>query len=186
MKIQIKDFTLMATGNAKEIMDQVEAHIRKENLLFNNIVIDGVEVYENFEEYLQERATENSEMEVITITSEELLNHFIHQFTEIQKELEEEAEELSLLFYRNLQTQENWEQVVLIVEKAYSLLQVAEDIILLQGGIENVMPFLTSENVKELGGILHLFYPALEEREVIYLADLLHFELVAFLLKLQS
>ncbi|RRD93857.1 hypothetical protein EII17_10910 [Clostridiales bacterium COT073_COT-073] len=186
MKIRIKDVQWEVMGKAKEIMAQIDDYLAKEGLLLNNLIVDKVEIYDYFETYLQENTTESSRIEVVTLTYEELVKHLFNQWNESNQRLLEEAESLSLIFYRNEQLAERWEKLVQILEKGYAMLQDAEDILFLQKKIPEQDSRITAEKIEQLSNILKLFQTGLEEKDEIYLADLLHFELATFLEKLDK
>lgn len=163
----------------KELLKIIEEHLVQNNLLLNNIEVDEVEVFEDFAQYLDQHLKEESVIKVMAITYDELLTLLK---VEVQNKVEhilQEINQLSTDFYAIENKNDSLETLYNLLEECHELIKISEDYADLEDG-----SIFDLEAVRKLSGINYLFYQAVKEKDFIYIADLLHFELISILRKL--
>lgn len=167
------------TWKAEQIWQEIEAELEKQGLLLNYIIADGEEVWENFSEYLAERQGKLQTIEVMALTLAEYTAFAAGDLAAAAKAGAEEALRLSDSFYGEQESSEDWPGLSAIFEKVsadFAAVELLHSLLQAQPGREE-QAAAVEELYSRLQADLKLFQKPLAEEDVIYIADLLHFEL---------
>lgn len=173
MRVKIRKEKLELSGNAVQIMNQIEKYLKENELLLNHIVLNGEEIYDDFAEVLSMQNTEDHELEVFAFTYEEIVEHLKNDFLFQRDELQIEAEELSNCFYALETEQEKNTSLIHLVEKVYVFCKDIDETV--SGQYEQWG--MNRDLFQSFSGILLALQQAIEENDNVYIADLLYFEL---------
>lgn len=180
MQAIIKDYKLEISG-IEQAMVEIETYLSENNLYLNYLVIDGKEVLEDFESYIQAHAKANSLLEVIALTQDEFLRILKEELTKSATQLLQEISTLAYQFYSMLEEAVLVDKLVDLLEQSYKWKESAEWLITV-----NKPNYEGMEDLNRIHQILSLFTEAVENKDSIYIADLLIFELKTWLEQFQS
>lgn len=107
------------------IIEKVNELIKDENTIFSHLVVDGVDVYENHEAYINEHLAELMKVEIVTNKATEMIwetaqsvrDYLERAIPALEKLVDESYEEFS---------QETWEGISQLIEGLQWMLQFKE------------------------------------------------------------
>lgn len=178
MRLQIKDHIIEGTST-QQLLSAAEDYIVSNGLFLNYMVVDGKEVFQEFQEYMDAYSKEQSKIEIHTLTTEEFAEAYKDELIKQIKKLEQETLELSLSFYSIERNVDGISKLVKLLESSYQLKQDAEQLQILDPMKLNA----SEEHLNQYNAIVVLFTEAIEEKDSIYIADLLYFELLKWIEK---
>lgn len=118
MKIHILDKTL-EYENHVDILDdtfkQINEMVTSSNLVFSHLIIDGVEIYDDYYDYFLDNIRNIEEVKVVTKTIKELSQEIILSTIDYLERAIPEIEILSNEFYKT-PSKESWNKLVDLVE----------------------------------------------------------------------
>lgn len=173
MKIKIRKEKLEFSGNAEQIMERIEKYLEERELFLNHISLNGEVVYDNFVETLSMHNNQEKELEVFAFTYEEIVKYLKNEFLLRGSELQKEVEDLSCCFYALETKQENNADLTCLIEKIYVFCKYIDETV--NGQYEQWG--MNQEFFQSFTKILLSLQQALEEKDNVYIADLLFFEL---------
>ncbi len=166
------------TWTAGMLWQEIEAELEAEGLLLNYLVVDGEEVWEDFEGYLKEREEQLQVIEVMALTFAEYTRFVAGEAAAASRRTAEEAKRLSDFFYGFQENKEDWEglsSLVADISAGFPALELLYSLLLGQERSDEAQALETHHAC--LQEDLQLLHKPLMEQDVIYIADLLHFEI---------
>lgn len=168
-----------STWTAEQVWREIEAELEEQGLLLNYITADGEEIWEDFPEQLKERQSRLQTLQVMALT---LAEYTAFAAGELAADAQAEAAQVLTLsdsFYAEQEKGEDWPGLSAVFEKVSATLVTAEFLhSLLQSQPDRAEQAAAIEELyHRLQTDLKLFQKPLAEEDVIYVADLLHFEL---------
>lgn len=176
MEIQINDNKLSVL-NVEQIFSQIEEYILANDLFLNYIVVDGVEVFEGFSEYITANVGSESNIDVKVLSRSEFLSEYKAQLEVQATQLLKLTEEMANSYYK---VDSNWNNTDELINHIEALIRFKED-------YEQLLIASQEEKESEIGNrnkldaILGQVSDAFESKDSIYLADIFHHELVKWL-----
>lgn len=171
MILQIGEWESEFSGSAEQIFEKINELVEERNLLLNNLIIDGVEIYDDFVTSIQSMSEEGKKIEIIAFSLEEVEGMMKKEAIKKLEGLRVDVEKLSNLFYSS--GKGSIESLVEVLERTYEIKRLASDIEVLQGEKGNLLTLLL-----ELNSTLISFQTAVEKEDSVHIADLLHHELL--------
>ena len=164
---------------AEAVWREIEAELEKQGLLLNYIVADGEEVWENFSEYLQAQQGQLQTVQVMVLTLAEYTAFAAGELASGARDQAEEAHSLSDSFYGEQEQGEDWSGLSALFGKVSAGFETIGLLLsLLQAQPERAgQAAAVTELFAKLQTDLKSFQKPLAEEDIIYIADLLHFEL---------
>lgn len=156
------------------IIEKVNELIKDENTVFSHLVVDGVDVYENHEVYINERVKEIMTVEIITQKINEMIWETAQSVRDYLRRAIPALEELVDESYEEF-SQETWEGVSQLIEGLQWILQFKEFTQEAARQPKNWDEFVESFSVCE-----EQFTPlldAIEAQDTILISDILAYEI---------
>ncbi len=113
MKVHILDKTLEYENNIDTIdtiFDEINNIVKNSSKILSYLIVDGIEVYEDFYDYFLDNIKAIEEVKVIALTYEELVNDILISAIKYIRKAQENIEELSNSFYKS-PDKESWEDL---------------------------------------------------------------------------
>ncbi|MGM8366479.1 hypothetical protein ACLIBG_13520 [Virgibacillus sp. W0181] len=104
------------------IFEKVNKLIEEKDVIFSHLIIDGVEVYENHEEYIQERMNKVMQIEIVTRSSKEMILETMRSVHEYLERAVPALKELVDQSYERF-AEETWEGIGQLSEGMQWMLQ---------------------------------------------------------------
>lgn len=150
---------------------------------FSHLVADGVEIYEEPEQYLEQHLHEITELEIIAKTEQEFVNDLLLTSEEYINRAVPEIEVLADQFYNN-PDKESWNKFGQLLEGLQWLTHLVQTIGSVDKKPENWMNYLkASSSVNEE---LKNLEDALKNNDRILIADILNYEVLPFFKELKK
>ncbi|WOV88360.1 hypothetical protein QWT69_04345 [Sporosarcina oncorhynchi] len=108
---QHKDYA--ATPTAEEVIEHINEHVT-EGFHFSHIIVDGEEVYDDHEEYLEEHLASIEQLEVIIKSEKEFMNDVLLSAEEYLIRANPEVTAVAKAF-QGVPTQDSWEQFEMLL-----------------------------------------------------------------------
>lgn len=179
--------------NTKEGLDQmlgkVETTIEKASRILGHMVIDYIEVYEDYYSYLQDNLNTIGEVQVITLTYKELVDEIISSAVVYLRGAAGQIEDLSNSFYRE-PTGEDWDKLKDLLTAISWLMSSFSSI-----DSDSRLNFVVSsyESWNEYAGTIHLFTDiladlegAIADQDNVGMADLLQYEIAPLFVEMEE
>jgi len=159
----------------QSLIEKINSELSAENQFFSHLVIDGVEVYEEHEEYILERINEVKNVEVITMTVGEFINNLLVSLNTYTNRAIPEIERLINEFYQN-PLEQSWLSL-------HQLLDGIDWIYETIKSIDNVRPEINcwDEFIKAVATFeveLPSLLEAIENKDAILIADIIQYEIL--------
>lgn len=178
MKLLLLDETY-TYNNDEESIDKMFGEILEKigetDLQFSHLVIDGEEVYENFEEYILERLNEVDTVEVVLKTVKELINETLLSTESYIKRAIPEIETIVDEFYQN-PSQQTWDKLKQLIEGIQWIAQVILSIDQFEEKLANWDEYLT--NLATLQNELPNLLEALQNQDTVLIGDIIQYEIL--------
>lgn len=113
MKVHILDKTLEYENNIDTIdtiFDEINNIVKNSSKILSYLIVDSIEVYEDFYDYFLDNIKAIEEVKVIALTYEELVNDILISAIKYIRKAQENIEELSNSFYKS-PDKESWEDL---------------------------------------------------------------------------
>lgn len=169
-----QSFQFEKQPSAEEVVEKIN-ELLADNYFFNHIIVDGVVVYDDPEQYLSDEFLKIEKLEVITRTATEFKNDILLTAEEYLKRAEPEMTLLADGFYQNPES-EHWTSFADMLDGVQWLNQIITS---LDGIAKN--PRNWDEYIK-LRSILEMQIQALEEAvengDTVLIADIIQYELI--------
>lgn len=180
LKLLGRIIRLPAKNDAESVSNLIQTELQRANLYLSAMVIDGTEIYDDYNEYLSEHWENVHEIEVKTRTLKELVQEILISAVQYLERIEPEIQLLADDFYR--EDIAAWEKLSQLIEGIQWLL----DTFMMIDKIHNLNDLLPdysawndyAQNVGELQTKVAAIAEAVKDRDSILLADLLQYELL--------
>jgi hypothetical protein len=181
MNVRILEQALEFTDHP-DVLSDITAHIEEltqsSGLVVSHWVVDGVLVYDDYEDYIRERLPKISEVEIVVKSKKQLQDELLISLDRYLKQaLPEIPGMIDRLYHGG--DQEAWGQFSQLVEGLNWIFEAVYSIVnsgLPYAGIESIHSL-----VQQLRGQVETLAQALEHKDITFLADILHYELLTTL-----
>ncbi|WP_456277633.1 hypothetical protein [Bacillus sp. AK128] len=172
----------METKNIHTIFGRINEYLNDRRIFIDHLLINGKEIYDQFEEQIEGNIQEIHEIVVVTQTKEQLISGTIQSIIDYIDEAIPEVEALVEELYIG-SSQQTWNKFSVFVEALQwiiSALNGIEELIEDNDANTFLMPNTS------LLGILSSILEAMENEDTILLADLIQYELMENLVELKD
>lgn len=173
MKIIINNEQVDVSAEADQVLDFIKQYLEENQLLLETIVLDGQVVPDEFLEFYEKNKKENSTLEVHAMSFLDAINLLKENYKEQNRKIQLETEKLSDLYYGLNKATSDTNDVVSLIEKIYLFFQDLEESV----GVNQDLWGVDLEFIKRFPSVVSEIYLAMEEKDLVYIADLLHFEM---------
>lgn len=104
----------MKNKSLDELFNEIDRKVTNTPYTVSHLLIDGVEVFDDFYTYIEERMDDIEQIEVGVRTFAEFINDLLSSMHQYLERATPELEKLSELFYQRDET--SWEQLQLLIE----------------------------------------------------------------------
>jgi hypothetical protein len=184
MNIRVQD-KVLEFKNDPEIIEQlfesINDLIQKDNLLFSHLIIDGEEIYNNFDKYIIENIESIKTIEVIVISIAEMVKESIASTKQYAENAIPIINKLAEEFYQK-PNENTWPQLTDLFEGIQWIIQSITQINLIESANDIVRDYnIWDEYVQEVSKLNDII-PELENvivnKDNILIGDILLFEVV--------
>lgn len=186
MNLKFMDEVLTIENNFEalnEALTKCNERLEDSDYVFSHFLIDGTEMYDDVEGYLQEHLNSVNEIELILRTKAEMINDIMLSAESYLTNAIPEIHQLVDEFYSN-PTEESWGKFGQLIEGMQWLVQMVATIDSLEHKISNWNDYLT--NVATLEQELQTLLDAMENADYVLIADIIQYELIPSLTNLQA
>lgn len=173
-------------GSIEECINKISQVLELSQFVFSHLEIDGVEVYEDFQDYLIARVTDILVIKVRVRTYKQLLNETVLSLEQYLIRMIPETLELANQFYQG-PVQESWSKLEQVLEGLQWVLQAIYPIYTLRG---NELPYKNSLEYSVISTNLsekfHELEISLSRSDLVLTGDLLKYEIVEQLSQLNT
>lgn len=184
MKIYILNKTLEYENNRKtidNIFKDIEDIISKSEYIFSHLVIDGYDIYGDFNNYFSDNIKSIQEVKVVTKTVKELAQNILLSTIDYIERAVPEIEILANEFYKTPE-KETWNKLTQLIEgmnwimESFTMIDVNRELKSIVSSYEEWN--LYAKDIHELGELIGEFQEMLENQDFISVADILSYEIV--------
>lgn len=173
----------------EKIFDYIKQAIEETEYNFSHMVVDGEEIYDEFELYLEDNIKSIDEVKVVMLTIEEMISDNLHTISEYVEGAIPLINDLADKFYRQPNA-EDWIQITDLFEGLGFILDILENI----DNMENLNDLVASYEVwneyvvevKLLDEIVKELNTAIENSDTVLIGDLLSHEIVPVFEKMKT
>lgn len=183
MKVYILDKVLEYNNDKNVVVDmfqKIDNILEKSNYFFSHLVVDGVEVYEDYEEYLLDNIRYIREVKVISATLKELAANIMITTIDYINRAVSEINLLSNEFYKTPTTQ-SWEKFSDLLEGIAWIIESFVTIDTNEGLKDIVSSYeewnCYAKDIFSLRDILSELEEVVEIQDIVSLADILSYEI---------
>ncbi|USG65325.1 hypothetical protein NDK47_24990 [Brevibacillus ruminantium] len=159
---------------ASQIMEKVVEISRLENLVYSHMRIDGVDVYENVEQFIEDHAQTIELVEAIFITISELINDILISTGQYSERAIPELQELFEECYKG-PDKDTWVKFGQLVEGIQWLQQTG---VFIKENRESVNDCQIQEEIFNFANEVVLLEEAVEQQDFILLGDIIQYEIL--------
>lgn len=184
MKIRILD-KVLEYGNKQfvynDFVEEVNKSLKKSNLIFSHLVIDGKEVYEDFNNFISNNIENIKEINVIAKTEKEISTDIILSTIDYLDRAVPEIDKLSNEFYKT-PSQASWNKLIDLIDgirwiiDSFITIDSNADLKSIVNSYEEWN--LYAKDVYSLKELLSEFEDILENSDYVSVADILSYEIV--------
>ncbi|MGE6257336.1 hypothetical protein ACQKCU_05395 [Heyndrickxia sporothermodurans] len=153
-----------------EFLIQMNANFQKQGRIIKTIMIDGIEINQEFEQYVINNIQKINHIEILDVDLKVFLNEVIIEAIQYLQNALPELEKLHEEFYSEI-TSSTWEKFNFFLEGGQWILQVVQVL------IEQVQMKEIEEIQGKLTSILEEMLSALENQDTTLIGDLLSYEI---------
>lgn len=165
-----------------ELVKDINSFIEKTNMIFSHLDIDGVEVYEDHEQYLLNELSSVEEIKLILKTMEDVAAELQQSLTDYLDRALPVMENLSDQFYQG-ESEEAWND---FADLADGLQWIISAVQTLSQFVEDEVQTYYSSVSRKLESVLQELLEALEAKDTVTIADMIQYEIVETLAELKQ
>lgn len=157
------------------LMDKIDNELINGNQFISHLVVDGTEVYDDYEEYMFEYMSEIKDVEVITMTIGEFVGNLLVSLNTYTKRAEPEISRLVTEFYQN-PNEQSWVTLHQLLEGIGWIYETIKSIDNVHHEIADWNEFITiaASFEVELPNLLE----AIQNKDAILIADIIQYEIL--------
>ncbi|MDR5659777.1 hypothetical protein RH915_09735 [Serpentinicella sp. ANB-PHB4] len=184
MKVYILDQTLECENSKnqiEEIFKEINEKISNNNVLFSHLIIDGSEVYGEFDNYILENINQIKEIKVVTKTLKEVAQETLLSTLDYIERANPEIEALSNEFYKTPEIN-TWKKLTELIE-GINWIMSTFTYIDSNPNLKNIVISyenwnLYAKDIYSLKELIVEFEEIMENGDLVSLADILSYEIV--------
>ncbi len=165
----------------EQIFDSINEEIQKEDLQFSHLIIDGAEIYNDFDSYIIENIEDIIKIEVAAFSLQEMVKESIISNEKYVKNAIPIISKLSEEFYQKPK-ESTWSQLTDLFEGIQWIIQSITQINSIESSSDIVSDYgVWNEYVQEmskLNGIVSEFENAIVNNDNILIGDMLLYEII--------
>lgn len=184
MNIRVQDKVLEFKNDPEiieKLFESINELIQNDNLLFSHLIIDGEEIYDNFDRYIIENILSIKAIIVVTISIVEMVNESIESTEQYAKNAIPIIHKLSEEFYQR-PNENTWSQLTDLFEGIQWIIQSLTQI----NSIENLSDIVSDfeawseyvQEVSKLNNIVVELENAILNNDNILIGDMLMYEII--------
>jgi len=184
MKIHILDKTLEYENNMKaydKLSSYIDDLVNKSNLIFSHLIIDGVEIYEDYYDYFFDNIKNIEEVTVITKTVKEMYREIILSTVDYIERAVSQIEILSNEFYKT-PSRDSWTKLADLIDGIKWIMDtfmIIDNNKQLKDLVNSYEEWnLYAKDIYSLKELLGEFEEVLENSDYVSIADILSYELI--------
>lgn len=178
MKLLFKGETIQLNNELSlEFVKEKINSLLADQYFFSHLVVDGVEIYEEPEQYLEQHLHDINELEIIARTVQEFVNDLLLTAEDYTKRAIPEIEALADHFY-NHPNHEGWNKFGQLLEGLQWLTHMIQTIDSFSQKPENWMNYLKASIAVEEE--LKNLKEALENKDHVLIADIINYEILPY------
>lgn len=157
------------------IFTRVNQLIETEDVVFSHLVVDGEEVYENHETYINTKLNEIMQIEIIMLTKQEMFNSILQNINEyLDRAIPAIAQLVSNSF--DVFTKDTWDGITQLTEGMEWMLQFFN--LIRQEEVKPANWTAMDESFKHCEAQFALLLEATENEDTLHMSDVLLYEIV--------
>lgn len=161
-------------GTLLSIVELIEQKIKESNLIYSHLIIDGSDLFVEYQEYFSDPKTDIHHVEVKLVTPESLINDMLLSAVQYTKKASPEVKALSDEFYQGA-TSELWSKLEQLVEAIQWFQQTAKFIEVQKMKEEDIAVAIQALDFsKELESLME----AVQNQDSLLLGDILQYEIL--------
>jgi len=191
MKVKLLDRTIEVSDENKDIHtipNLIRKEMEKANLYISYMIIDGEEIYEDYDEYLLEHGKDIEEIVVKARTLKELVLEVLISSDQYIKRMAPAVQVLADDFYR--EEVEVWDKLSQLIEGIQWLMDSFTMIDRIPTLIDLIGDYVAwneyAQNIKALQEMVAVMEEPIQFKDSILLADLIKYEILPLLASMQN
>lgn len=184
MNIYIQNKEMWFENNAEileQLFNSINEHLNDDDLQFSHLIIDGEEIYDNFDSYIIKNIESIKKIQVITMSIDEMVNETIMSTEQYAKNAIPIINELTEEFYQK-PNEKTWLKLTDLFEGIQWIIQSLTQIKLIESSKDIVSDYeIWNEYVQEvskLNNIIPELNNAILNKDNILIGDMLLYEIV--------
>lgn len=167
--------------SVEEIISMINDKMSKGEYNFSHMIVDGEEIYDDFESYLEDNIKYISEVKLVMLTTKEIINDNLLTISEYIERAVPAINKLSDEFYKEPNV-DDWRDIGDLFEGIAWILESfkgIDNLINLNDLVSNYETWNEyAKEVYSLGEFVEELEGAMENEDIILLADLMSYEIV--------
>jgi hypothetical protein len=187
MNIHIQDKVLEFKNDTKaieEIFNNINEELKEKDLQFSHLIIDGEEIYSNFDSYIIENIDNIKKIEVIALTLTEMVNESIASTEQYAKDAIPIINKLADEFYQK-PNENTWSQLTDLFEGIQWIIQSITQISSIENSIDLVSDYEIwreyVHDMSKMNDIIPELENAILDKDNILIGDMLLYEIIPVL-----
>jgi hypothetical protein len=163
------------TKSVDALFQRIEDTIKQDNLYLSNMLIDGIEVYEDYREYIVDRLTETLDVQVVLVTIDEMSEEILVSSLSYMERVIPEIRTLVNEFYQG-PTSNSWDRFSQLLEGIQWIHQMIRSVDMhKQSSLKWGEYVSISQKLSEVGQNMQ---EAVENIDAVAIGDILNYELL--------
>ncbi|HOJ77855.1 MAG TPA: hypothetical protein PLZ08_07670 [Bacillota bacterium] len=171
IKLNVKELSVV------DVIDRITELIEQSDVFFSHLKIDTIDVYDHYEQYLEEHWEEIKQIEVMSKSYHQMINETLNTASGYLERILPEAAKLVKALYQG-PTTDTWSKFAYFLEGLQWIVQVIETI---QDKLVVVNYQVYQELENKLAGVIKEMSGALENLDYILIADTINYEVIPIL-----
>ncbi|NYB72635.1 hypothetical protein HZF24_00610 [Sedimentibacter hydroxybenzoicus DSM 7310] len=184
MNIHIKDKVLECKNDPEfieDIFNGINEYLHKEDLQFSHLIIDGEEIYDNFDGYIIEKIKDIKKIEVIALSLSEIVDESLKSAEQYSKNAIPIINKLAEEFYQK-PDENTWSHLTDLFEGIQWIIQSLTEINSIESSDEIIVDYeVWDEYVQEISKFNDIVFElenAVLNKDNILIGDVLLYEIV--------
>ncbi|MEB1806664.1 MAG: hypothetical protein LPK26_05135 [Bacillaceae bacterium] len=169
-------------NSINQMFNRINSLVNGVDVHLSHLVVNGEDVYENHGEYILDQLSTIETVEVIVQTTQQLINHILLSTESYLNRAIPEVKSLVDEFYNN-PIEESWTKLSHLLEGVQWIIHMVHSMDQLNHQIESWNEYLIA--ITTLEGELSPLLEAIENKDMVLIADIVHYEVLPVLESIQ-
>jgi hypothetical protein len=186
MRVQVLEHTWEFSnteGSVEELFRRIEDLLQTDQYYVSLMLIDGIEIFEEYQEYITDRLTETLDINISLVTKQEMINEIVGSTESYLERAIPEIQALVAEFYQG-PTSETWDKFSELLEGIQWIHQMIHSMDIVEESSIEWGQFISI--AQKLDEVSIQMQEAVEHKDVVQLGDQLNYELLPQLQDLQE